>query len=35
LKQTLIDCEAFLTGRYDELPEEHCFMRGSMKETTS
>ena len=34
LKQTLIDCEAFLTGRYDELPEEHCFMRGSMKETT-
>ncbi len=32
LRQTLDDCEAFLRGRYDELPEERCYMRGSMGE---
>jgi F-type H+-transporting ATPase subunit beta len=32
LEQTLTDCEAFLAGRYDELPEEQCYMRGSMQE---
>jgi len=32
LKQTLADCEAFLAGAYDALPEEQCYMRGAMKE---
>jgi F-type H+-transporting ATPase subunit beta len=31
LEQTLSDCEAFLAGRYDELSEEQCYMRGSMQ----
>ena len=31
LAQTLNDCEAFLEGRYDELPEERCYMRGAMQ----
>jgi F-type H+-transporting ATPase subunit beta len=30
LATTLDDCEAFLAGRYDELPESACYMRGSM-----
>jgi F-type H+-transporting ATPase subunit beta len=30
LAQTLADCEAFLRGDYDELPEERCYMRGAM-----
>ena len=25
------DCEAFLRGAYDALPEEQCYMRGRMK----
>jgi F-type H+-transporting ATPase subunit beta len=33
LTQTLTDCEAFLLGRYDAIPEEHCYMRGTMEET--
>jgi len=32
VEQTLADCEAFLRGDYDELPEEHCYMRGTMAE---
>jgi len=32
LAQTLADCEAFLRGEYDELPEERCYMRGAMTE---
>jgi len=32
LQQTLNDCEAFMTGRFDELSEEQCYMRGAMKE---
>ncbi|MGE0384382.1 MAG: F0F1 ATP synthase subunit beta [Gammaproteobacteria bacterium] len=32
LADTLADCEAFLQGRYDDLPEERCYMRGSMRE---
>lgn len=32
LTQTLADCEAFLTGRYDNVPEERCYMRGGMDE---
>jgi F-type H+-transporting ATPase subunit beta len=31
LEHTLSDCEAFLQGRYDELPEERCYMQGAMK----
>lgn len=30
--RTLADCEAFLQGTYDELPEEQCYMRGTMAE---
>jgi F-type H+-transporting ATPase subunit beta len=30
LETTLSDCEAFLRGDYDGLPEERCYMRGSM-----
>jgi F-type H+-transporting ATPase subunit beta len=32
LADTLDDCEAFLNGDYDEVSEEECYMRGSMKE---
>ena len=32
LARTLGDCEAFLSGRYDEVPEERCYMRGAMDE---
>jgi F-type H+-transporting ATPase subunit beta len=32
LDQTLADCEAFLEGRYDDTPEEQCYMRGSMQD---
>ena len=35
LQHTLTDCEAFLMGRYDEIPEEHCYMRGTMEEEVS
>jgi len=31
LEQTLTDCEAFLSGHYDHLSEEQCYMRGSMQ----
>jgi len=30
LASTLEDCEAFLGGRHDELPEDKCYMRGAM-----
>ncbi|MEZ5589518.1 MAG: F0F1 ATP synthase subunit beta [Gammaproteobacteria bacterium] len=30
LQQTLADCDAFLTGRYDEVSEDHCYMQGAM-----
>ncbi|MGD8341041.1 MAG: F0F1 ATP synthase subunit beta [Gammaproteobacteria bacterium] len=30
LEQTLVDCEAFLKGKYDEVPEDNCYMRGTM-----
>jgi F-type H+-transporting ATPase subunit beta len=30
LAQTLEDCDAFLTGHYDDLPEDQCYMRGRM-----
>lgn len=35
LADTLRDCEAFLHGLYDGLPEDHCYMRGSMAEATA
>jgi F-type H+-transporting ATPase subunit beta len=31
LQQTLTDCDAFLAGRYDDLSEERCYMRGAME----
>ncbi len=30
LRETLADCEAFLRGDFDELPEDRCYMRGTM-----
>jgi F-type H+/Na+-transporting ATPase subunit beta len=32
LEQTLNDCEAFLNGRYDDISEDLCYMRGSMQD---
>ena len=32
LEKTLADCDRFLTGVYDELTEEQCYMQGGMKE---
>jgi F-type H+-transporting ATPase subunit beta len=32
LEQTLADCEALLRGDHDQLPEEACYMRGSLQE---
>jgi F-type H+-transporting ATPase subunit beta len=34
IENTLADCEAFLNGKYDEVPEDQCYMRGTMAETT-
>ena len=31
LATTLADCEQFIAGKYDDLPEERCYMRGSME----
>lgn len=30
LAATLADCEAFLRGDYDAIPEDHCYMRGTL-----
>jgi F-type H+-transporting ATPase subunit beta len=30
LETTLSDCDAFMTGAYDALPEERCYMRAGM-----
>jgi len=30
LADTLKDCEAFLRGSYDDLPEDRCYMRGAI-----
>jgi len=35
LEQTLSDCESFLTGEFDDVPEEKCYMRGTMAEPAS
>ncbi len=34
LADTLTDCEAFLRGHYDGIPEAQCYMRGSMERPT-
>jgi F-type H+-transporting ATPase subunit beta len=34
LADTLADCEAFLSGHYDDIPEDECYMRGSMERAT-
>jgi len=31
LADTLADCGAFLRGKYDDVPEDQCYMRGSMQ----
>jgi len=31
LKTTLRDCAAFIAGKYDEVPEEKCYMKGAME----
>ncbi|MEZ5540465.1 MAG: F0F1 ATP synthase subunit beta [Pseudomonadota bacterium] len=35
LADTLTDCDAFLTGRHDELTEAQCYMRGAMPGTAA
>ncbi len=32
LRETLSDCDDFLTGKYDDVAEDKCYMRGGMKE---
>lgn len=32
LTDTLDDCEAFLRGDFDQIPEDLCYMRGTMKD---
>jgi len=31
LRQTLDDCDGFLSGRHDQIPEEKCYMIGTMQ----
>lgn len=31
LEETIADCEAFLRGEYDHVPEDQCYMKGSMQ----
>jgi F-type H+-transporting ATPase subunit beta len=35
LEITLNDCEAFLNGAFDDISEDQCYMRGSMKQVES
>ncbi len=35
LADTLRDCEAFVSGEYDDLAEDQCYMRGRMQERPS
>ena len=30
LRETLADCAAFVNGQFDDVPEDRCYMRGSM-----
>ena len=34
LQHTLADCEAFLAGEYDAVPEDQCYMRGTLAGAT-
>jgi len=34
LENTLTDCEDFFSGRYDDVTEDHCYMRGTMAAVT-
>ena len=35
LENTLSDCEDFFSGRYDDVTEDHCYMRGTMAAVTT
>jgi len=35
LQKTLNDCQAFLQGEYDHIPEDQCYMRGTMQASGS
>jgi F-type H+-transporting ATPase subunit beta len=35
VEKTIEDCDAFLSGRYDEVPEDQCYMRGTMQDTAA
>jgi len=35
LQQTLSDCDDFLAGSYDHLPEDSCYMRGAMEQVSA
>jgi len=35
LESVLTDCENFVSGRYDDITEDQCYMRGSMVEAVS
>jgi F-type H+-transporting ATPase subunit beta len=35
LEPLLDDCEGFLTGRFDAVPEERCYLRGAMAEAAT
>jgi F-type H+-transporting ATPase subunit beta len=35
LEKTLDDCEAFLRGDFDDVPEERCYMQGGMQKAES
>ena len=30
LAATLADCQSFLQGKYDDIPEDRCYMQGAM-----
>jgi len=35
LHDTLTDCDNFLAGHYDEVPEDQCYMRATMSQTVT
>jgi F-type H+-transporting ATPase subunit beta len=35
LEQLLADCDAFISGRFDDLSESDCYMRGGMVEVAT
>lgn len=34
LQETLDDCDGFLVGKFDDIPDQHCYMRGPMRGAT-